>query len=894
LKTLIAFIITISTLLSACASDPQTTSQSTLTAKSSTTFKARAENAFLSEQQAKSRSERVSKVDYALTFNLTGGESFSATSTIRFDLSDNSHALTVDLDKAHINSLIVNGHKIKPNYNQWFITLESNVLKLGRNTVVVDFTRKHSTNGEGLHRFTDPVDGKVYLYSHFEPAAAHQMFALFDQPDLKATYQMRVLAPKDWQVLSATKETLIKPRGAQKEWYFDRTLKLSPYNFSLHAGPYKVWQDNSAKYPMRLLARQSVAKQIKPADWFKYTKNGINFFENYYGVDYPFRKYDQILVPDFLYGAMENAAAITFAERGFLTNGAMTASQKQRLASVILHEMAHQWFGNLVTMKWWDALWLNESFAAFMQTMATAESTEFDNAWRSFYAGGKQSAYSQDQRITTHPIEVPVPSTANAFDNIDAITYSKGASVLNQLRHLLGDEIFRRGIHNYLTQNAYQNAKLDDFIAALADAANRNLDQWKQQWLYKPGVNTLTANFQCEQGKISQFSLHQSADKNFPTLREQRIQVALFNIDQNKLALTNSVAVTYQDESTVVHSLVGQRCPDLVYPNYQDWGFVKVNLDEKSFGTAKGYLSEFTDPLLRSMLWQSLWDSVRDGKLPLNDYLTIAMANISKEQDYTILGQALRQIAQAEGYLKTIYGIDNVKVNVISAKLAKLMWKNMLSNSDDTNKLRRWFSYFQSFAHSNNGLTRLAKVLSGETKIPNLTVTQDMRWGIIATLSRYSYENSEQLILNELKQDNSDTGEKSALYARVVAPNIAVKAKWLDVIQGNTVNEKDLPFSKVRTIMSAMYPAEQTALSAATANQRINELTKTDSKKGAVFMRSYNRSMIPALCTKQSVQRLNNAINTQKQLSAGTMRSLKETLQEDQRCLMIKAKLTLQ
>ena len=893
MKTLIALITIVITLLTACSSNNQQLSHTAVAKKSSATFKARAENAYLSEQQAMSRSERVSNVDYALTFNLTGGESFSATSTIRFDLSDNSNALTVDLDKANIKTLTVNGHNITPIYNQWFITIPSAELNLGANKVVVDFTRKHSTNGEGLHRFTDPVDGKVYLYSHFEPAAAHQMFALFDQPDLKATYQMRVITPSNWQVISATKETLVKPLGDKKEWYFDRTLKLSPYNFSLHAGPYTVWQDNSAKYPMRLLVRQSVAKQIKPADWFKYTKNGIDFFENYYGVDYPFRKYDQILVPDFLYGAMENAAAITFAEKGFLTNGAMTASQEQRLASVILHEMAHQWFGNLVTMKWWDSLWLNESFAAFMQTMATAESTKFDNAWRSFYAGGKQSAYRQDQRITTHPIEVPVPSTANAFDNIDAITYSKGASVLNQLRHLLGDEVFRRGIHNYLTQNAYQNAKLDDFIGALADAADRNLDQWKQQWLYKAGVNSLTAIYQCQQGKISQFNLQQSADKHFPTLREQRIQVALFNITNKKLALTNKVAVTYQGKSTAVTSLVGQRCPDLVYPNYQDWGFVKVNLDEKSFATVQSYLSDFSDPLLRSMLWQSLWDSVRDGKLALNNYLTIAMANISKEQDYTILGQALRQISQAEGYLKIMYGSDNTKVNVISANLAKLMWKNMLANTNDTNKLRRWFSYYQEFAHSPNDLVRLAKVLSGDTKVPNLTVTQDMRWGIIATLSRFQYSNAEQLIVNELKQDNSDTGEKSALYARVIAPNSAVKAKWLDVIQNDTSDEKALPFAKIRTIMSAMYPSEQTSLSATTANQRIDDLTKTDHKKGAVFMRSYNRTMIPALCTEKSVQRLTNAVNKQEQLSAGTMRSLKETLQEDQRCLMIKAKLTL-
>ena len=424
---LLASSIISSLTLSGCIAT-NNTSGNTNSNQEITVAPARAENAYLSREQAFIRSARVSDVDYDLTFKLTGEESFSATSVINFDLTDNNSPLTVDLDEASITKLVVNGHtlsaeQIKTNYNKWFITLSANYLKKGHNTVAVSFDRKHSTDGEGLHRFKDPVDGKVYLYSHFEPAAAHQMFALFDQPDLKANYQMTVTAPSDWHVFSAMKETSIKKQGDKNVWHFDRTLKLSPYNFSLHAGPYQKWQDDSGKYPMRLFTRQSVASQVTPQDWFKYTKAGIEFFENYYGVDYPFRKYDQVLVPDFLYGAMENAAAITFAEGGFLTNGEMSRSQRHRLASVIMHEMAHQWFGNLVTMKWWNGLWLNESFAAFMATLATTEATEFTDAWRSFYARGKQSAYRADQRVTTHPIEVPIPSSANAFDNIDAITY---------------------------------------------------------------------------------------------------------------------------------------------------------------------------------------------------------------------------------------------------------------------------------------------------------------------------------------------------------------------------------------------------------------------------------------------------------------------------------------
>ncbi|GAA5141008.1 aminopeptidase N [Thalassotalea piscium] len=887
-------IIVSTFVLSACNqasnSDQNNINKDVITDSEIPTFSVRANNAHLSEAQAMQRSKRVSDVDYKLTFELTGEESFSATSVINFQLNDASSPLTVDLNEASINKLTVNGKDVTADYNNWFITLAPADLNTGKNSVAVSFTRKHSTNGEGLHRFVDPVDGKVYLYSHFEPAAAQQMFALFDQPDLKANYQMTVTSPANWHVLSAMKETRSEIKGDKKVWYFDRTLKLSPYNFSLHAGPYHKWEDNTGKYPLRLFVRQSVEQQVVPQDWFNYTHKGLAFFEDYYGVDYPFRKYDQVLVPDFIYGAMENAAAITFGEGGFLTNGEMSQSQKQRLASVIMHEMAHQWFGNLVTMKWWNGLWLNESFAAFMATLATAEATEFDNAWRSFYAYGKQSAYRQDQQITTHPIEVPIPSSANAFDNIDAITYSKGASTLNQLRHLLGETTFRRGIHNYLAKNAYQNAELDDFIESLADASGKNLDNWKQEWLYKAGVNTIQSNFACENGKITEFNLLQTADENFPTLREQHVQVALFSIDKKGLNLTENVAVTYRGNTTSVAPLIGSKCPDLVYPNYQDWGFVKVNLDAKSFETAKSNLSKVDDPLLRSMLWQALWDSVRDGQLPLNDFIDTAIANAPLETDYTILGQALSQIAQSASYIKNIYTMEHSYVQETLQKLEKMAWDNTLANINDTNKLRRWFGYYQSFATSDKGMNTLVALLNGDQSIENLTINQDLRWGIIRHLNRYQHPQALALLEKEQQADNSDTGIKSAISAQVIRPDTATKTLWLANIHAT---ENPMPYAKLRAAMGAMYPSEQTALNELTADSRIAMLAEVDKAHDHVFMRTYAGTMIPTSCTTESVARLEKAIADNKDLSTGTKRALLVAHQNNKRCLVIKNKISI-
>ena len=849
----------------------------------------RADNPYLSQADAFARSARVSNVDYTLDFTLTGKESFSGATTLNFDLKDKDQPLTVDLDKATIKSLTVNGKTVTPQYNNWFITLAPQDLVAGRNTVTVVYERLHSTNGEGLHRMVDPVDGRVYTYTHFEPAAAHQMFPLFDQPDLKGTYQVTVTVPADWVVSSTKRESSVQDVEGGKRWTFPRTKKLSAYNFSMHAGPYKVWEDNSGKYPMRLFARQSVAAQVSPADWFKYTKAGLAFFDEYFGVPYQFEKYDQLLVPDFLYGAMENAGAITFAEHGFLHKEEMTQAQRQSLAGVIMHEMAHQWFGDLVTMKWWNGLWLNESFASFMGTLATAEATEFKNAWQSFYSGAKQGAYVQDERVSTHAIETPVPSTANAFDNIDSITYAKGASTLMQLRHLLGEDVFRQGVHNYLVKYSYQNARLDDFIGSLGAAAHRDLSGWTKQWLYEAGVDTIAADYSCANGKVSSFTLRQSAPKALPTLREQRVQIGLFNLTPQGLSLSKNVAVTYKGASTAVPALKGAACPDLVYPNYQDWGFAQVQLDPKSFATAQSSLAKVDDPLLRSMLWQSLWDSVREAKLPLNQFLDTALANAPTEKDYTLLGDVANKIHASVEYLDRM-GPSAAAYRAKVGKQLEQMAFEAARSATDKNFQRRWFSTYLAVASSPEAMAQLADILNGKLEVPGLHVSQDLRWDIIRRLNAQAYPGSDALLAAEEEKDKSDTGQQAAIAAAVIRPDAKVKAEWLATI-GDLKTK--LPFSKVRTAMGSMYPADQSKLGEISAAQRLASLGQVDKAAGPVYMRAYSAFMIPTNCTPDSVQRLQDAITRLPDLSAGTRRMLLNAHQEDQRCVAIKKALTV-
>jgi aminopeptidase N len=849
---------------------------------------ARAEMPFLSQVDAFARSARVSNVDYVLDFTLTGKETFAGTTTVTFDLKDADAPVTLDLKDATVKSVSVNGKPVATRYNKWFVTLDAASLAKGRNTVVIDYERLHSTNGEGLHRMVDPADGRVYTYSHFEPVAAQQMFAVFDQPDLKASYTVSVTAPRDWHVVTTTRETKIDERGANRHWTFKTTKRLSPYNFSLHAGPYQVWEDNSGKYPMRLFARQSLAKLVVPADWFRQTKAGLGFFEEYFGVPYPFEKYDQLIVPDFLYGAMENAGAITFAEARYGVAN-MTAEQKQSLTEVIMHEMAHQWFGNLVTMKWWNGLWLNESFASFMGVLATVESTEFKDSWQKFYQSGKQRAYIQDQTASTHPIEVPVPSSSNAFDNIDAITYSKGGSTLKQLRHLLGEDVFRKGVHNYLVKYSWKNATLDDFIGSLGEAAGRDLSGWTKQWLYNAGVNTIAANYSCSGGKIRNFTLAQTApSKELPTLREQRVQIGAFKIDGGKLTLVKNVPVTYTGAKTAVPDMNGTACPDLVYPNYQDWGYAKVKLDKRSFATARTSLAKVDDPLLRAMLWQSLWDGVRDAEMPLNDFLTVALNNAPLEKDYTLLGDVLGKVSESKAYLDAM-NLDNAYTRQTTLALEKMAWDGVLANKGNADFQRRWFNQYVSVASSPDALTHLAGILGGQVDAAGVPVGQPQRWSIIARLNRYNYPGAFDLIAQESARDKSDAGQIAAVAATVIRPDAAVKADWVKQIADQ---KTALPFSRIRTAMGSIFPAEQGALNERDADARLARLPQVDKTGGPVFMRAYAGTMIPATCTPQSVARLSRAAATMTDLSAFTRRTLLDTLQDDQRCVAIKAKLS--
>ncbi|MBI4249852.1 MAG: aminopeptidase N, partial [Elusimicrobia bacterium] len=601
----------------------------------------------ISRAEAELRKSMLLRADYALAFSLDAESGdFSGKAELAFDLQNADHALRIDFAGGRIKKLEVNGRNLpQPDYNGYFLSIPPQRLKAGANLISVEYDHPYSKNGSGFYRFRDPVDGETYLFTDFEPFNANSLFPCFDQPDIRATYRLNVEAPDAWTVISSAQETGAVSSGGRRTWLFPRTQAFSTYVFSLHAGPYSVWTSSAGAIPLRLFARKSLAQFVDAEDWFRVTRQGFDFFQEYFGVAYPFGKYDQVLVPDFNSGAMENVGAVTFSE-SFIYRSTPTYNDRQDRADVILHELSHMWFGDLVTMAWWDDLWLNESFATYMSHLALSRATEFKDAWHYFFNDSKQWAYWEDQLETTHPIAVDVPTTEHAFAQFDGITYGKGAAVVRQLSYFLGEDVFQKGVRNYFKKHAFQNTRLKDFIGALEEASGRDLGAWAHDWIESAGINTVKARFECAQDRVVSFALEQTAPPEQPRLRSHRTRLTLYRAHAKTGApeAVKSLPVAYEGPLTEVPELAGEKCPDLVDLNDGDYDYVKTELDALTLRALKSHLAGLKNPQTRSAFLQALWDMAREGKLPVDAFVDAAMDAMRRESDLLILEKTLEKI----------------------------------------------------------------------------------------------------------------------------------------------------------------------------------------------------------------------------------------------------------
>ncbi len=836
----------------------------------------------LSQVEAEKRSALIKNPSYELRLEVDADKTeFIGHEVLRFTLAAAVDDLTVDFAGGTVTRLLVNGVAAAAPASGLFFLLPKSLIRAGENVVTIDYTHPYSIDGAGLYRFKDPEDGRVYLYSNFEPYDANKMFPCFDQPDLKASYKLTVEAPADWTVVSAAMEEKVAASGARRTWTFPATAKMSTYLISMHAGPYHVWTSKSGAIPLRLFARESMAKYILADEWLEITRQGLKFYGDYFALPYPFKKYDQLVVPDFNAGAMENVGAVTFSER-YIFRSTPTLENREGLASTVLHEMAHMWFGDLVTMKWWNGLWLNESFATYMASLSMGRATRFRRSWITFFTRSKVWAYDTDLRETTHPIEGAVPDTEEAFANFDGITYGKGASVLKQLAFSIGPDKFRDGVRAYLKDHAYANAEEKDFFNAIGKASGAGLDTWVRSWLETTGVNVVRADYACAAGTVSSFALVQSSDNG--ELRGHRTAVMLY--DQGKDGALNpgkELSVAYSGARTEVPALVGRPCPALVYPNHGDEDYVEVELDARSLATIKAGPSKIQDPLSRLMLWNTLWEMARDAKWPVTEYADLALSSIGSESDFKI----------ASSVLTTLYGrfpwspcVLNYLPRPDFPRFETFFWSNALKPAPDIDFKKLWFDGYVKFASSQEGASRLRALLDGKETVEGMTVDQDRRWSIIKRLGELGVNDAEALIAAELKRDPSDMGLKSATTARAASPDFASKRAWFDKIVDP--NSK-ASLGELRAAMASFYPRTQMELRARFVEPFFRTLPELDARKDGEFLQEYTRAMFPTLGTSGSAAAYREFLAKNTASKPIVLRALRDARQDEERSVKIRA-----
>ncbi|HEX2192093.1 MAG TPA: aminopeptidase N, partial [Acidimicrobiales bacterium] len=668
----------------------------------------------LTRAEAAERATTISGLSYEVNLDLTTGEdTFVSDTTIRFSAPLVGLATFVDLDAESVREITFNGRPFPtaawdPDRARIAVRglLANNELR-----IVADCAYQHT--GVGLHRVVDPVDGKVYLHTQFEPFDAHRVFACFDQPDIKGTFTLQVTAPEDWTVIS---NSPVAARDGNVR-RFAPTPVISTYLAAVVAGPYHVHRERHGDLELGLYCRESLAPHLDPDEILTITRQGLDFFVAEFDYPFPFAKYDQLFVPEFNFGAMENPGCITFNEN-YVFRSRVTQAARENRANTILHEMAHMWFGDLVTMRWWDDLWLNESFATYMATHASAEATRFRRAWVRFAADMKTTAVNQDQLPSTHPITADIVDTDSVRLHFDGITYSKGASVLRQLVAWVGQDAFRTGLQAYFPEHEWDNATLTDFLAALEQTSGRDLGAWSKEWLETAGVNTLRPAFALDTaGAYTDFAVVQEASAEQPTLRSHRVGLGVYSLAEGALVRTGQVELDVVGARTEVPQLRGRAQADLLLVNDGDLAYAKVRLDDRSLATLHEHLARIRDPLARTLCWTATWDMVRDAELATRRFVDLVRTHAADEEDDSVLGRLLGQAARAVD----VFGAPANRPPS-RASLAAGAWEQLSRAEPGSDRQLLWARHWLACIDRPSDLARARAILDGTEQVPGLAV----------------------------------------------------------------------------------------------------------------------------------------------------------------------------
>lgn len=740
----------------------------------------------LTKIEAEERKNVIGKVDYTVEVELSErGETFSSRTVIDFAAQAGASTF-VDLIAPEVLSIQLNGQDLGTDcYRDNRIEL-SDLQSENHLEVVANCAYMHT--GEGAHRFTDPADGLTYVYTQFEVPDARRVFACFEQPDLKATYQFSVTVPESWTVLSnmdtpRPQSLKVERAGDTKQhvFHFERTPLLSSYITALVAGPYHSVKSvltsiDGRSIPLEVYCRQSLAKYLDADFVIEQTIAGFRFYESHYGRPYPFTKYDQIFVPEYNAGAMENAGCITFRDE-YIFRTKPSGAQLEQLTNTILHELAHMWFGDLVTMKWWDDLWLNESFAEFMSYWCMAEGTRFQDAWTGFTMR-KVWGVNCDQLPTTHPIVAPISDLADVEVNFDGITYSKGACVLRQLVAYVGEGNFLSALRSYFASHEYSNATLADFLGELENASGRNLKQWSQVWLLEAGITQLESQIERDpSGKVTSFNIIQSLPQEGTSLRPHATSVGAYDFDsRGKLVLVRRADVDIKGEVTAVPGLVGTN-HDVYVLNYEDLAYAKIRFDADSWEVLRTRVGDFADSLPRAVIMCAAWDMVRDGDLSASKYLEMALGALKHETNSSVLNGILRHIQGALVY----YAADPASAHRLLAPALLALAEEAEAGSDRQRQLVRAFLQVAGGKEAPEIKRWFAegKVLEG------VSVDTDLRWDMLFALAANG-QADEDMIRKMEESDDTITGRENAFLARAALPGRDNKTQWAQRVLEDT------------------------------------------------------------------------------------------------------------
>ncbi|MCV7401364.1 aminopeptidase N [Mycobacterium fragae] len=746
----------------------------------------------LTRDQAVERAALITVGAYRLTLDLTDGDggpgehTFRSVTTVEFDALAGAETV-IDIAADTVRGATLNGRELDVSaYDE-----STGIALTGlaeHNVVVVDADCRYSNTGEGLHRFVDPVDGEVYLYSQFETADAKRMFACFDQPDLKATFDLSVTAPQHWQVVS-NGATVSVEGGVHT---FAATPRMSTYLVALIAGPYARWDDvysdEHGEIPLGIFCRATLADFMDAERLFTQTKQGFGFYHKHFGVPYAFGKYDQLFVPEFNAGAMENAGAVTFLE-DYVFRSKVTRASYERRAETVLHEMAHMWFGDLVTMRWWDDLWLNESFATFASVLCQSEATEFNQAWTTFANAEKSWAYRQDQLPSTHPVAADIPDLAAVEVNFDGITYAKGASVLKQLVAYVGLEHFLAGLRDYFKTHAYDNATFDDLLAALEKASGRDLSDWGRQWLKTTGLNTLRADFDVDaEGRFTRFAVTQSgAEPGAGETRVHRLGVGIYDDDgAGRLVRVHREELDVTGSSTEVPALQGVSRGRLVLVNDDDLTYCSLRLDPESLQTALDRIADIAEPLPRTLVWSASWEMTREAEFKARDFVSLVSRGVQAETEVGVAQRLLMQAQTALGSYAEPHWAESQGWPAFADRLLELA-RGAEGGSDHQ---LAFVNALCASVLSERHTGVLSALLDGDPAaqgLAGLVIDTDLRWRIVTALATAGMIDTDAIDA-EVQRDPTAAGKRHGAQASAARPQSAVKEEaWQQVIEDDAL-----------------------------------------------------------------------------------------------------------